>query len=156
MRYLPEFEESIRRLIRDAKAADPLVTIGDVQRLCERRFNRTFSPRYIKKLCEKVYRQSLIEADRTQLDERLNITREKFRLASERLLKIIQWQPPEDNPNARGPINKDVIEASKNYAMLELALMQAEIANGMYKKLPSDQPSSKSFATTRYPTRCAP
>ena len=41
---------------------------------------------------------------------------------------------PEDNPNARGPINKDVIEAAKNFAMLELALMQAEIANGMYKK----------------------
>ena len=88
MKYLPEFEENIRRLIRDAKAADPLVTIGDFQRLCERRFNRTFSPRYIKKLCEKVYRQSLIEVDRTKLDERLNITREKF---SERLLKIIQW-----------------------------------------------------------------
>jgi hypothetical protein len=32
------------------------------------------------------------------------------------------------------PLNKDVIEAAKNVVMMDLALLQAEIANGMYKK----------------------
>jgi hypothetical protein len=55
----------------------------------------------------------------------MKITREKFRIASNRLLRVIQ---------APNPLDKDVIEAAENFAMLELALMQAEIANGMYKK----------------------
>jgi hypothetical protein len=137
MRYLPEFKEKIRRVIRDAKAADPLITIGAIQRLCEQKFNRTFTPRYIKKLAEKVFRQSIIEADRTQIQERLNVTREKFRLASERLLEIIQWKPDPNLPpefKQHGPYNEDVIEAAKNFAMLDMALLKAEIDCGMYKK----------------------
>jgi len=64
----------------------------------------------------------------------LQVAREKFRLASERLLHIILWQPDADNPLSRQPLNKDVIDAAKNFAMLDLALVQAEIANGLYKK----------------------
>jgi hypothetical protein len=33
-------------------------------------------------------------------------------------------------------INKDVIEAAKNLVMMDLALLSAEIANGMYTKPP--------------------
>jgi hypothetical protein len=34
----------------------------------------------------------------------------------------------------RPPLNKDVIEAAKNVVMMDLALLNAEIANGMDKK----------------------
>jgi hypothetical protein len=56
----------------------------------------------------------------------------------ERMLKIIYWTPADGNLSARPPLNKDVIEAAKNVVMMDLALLQAEIANGMYKK-PIDQ-----------------
>jgi len=124
----------MRRAIRDARAADPLISVAGLEQVLERRFNRGFSRTYVKKLAEKVLRQSLIEADRTKIEERLNVTREKFRLAGERLLKIIQWEPPEDDPKARAPYNDDVIEASKNLAMLDIALLKAEIECGMYRK----------------------
>jgi hypothetical protein len=53
------------------------------------------------------------------------------------LLEIIYWTPPEvidDIRKLRPPLNKDVIEAAKNLVMMDLALLQAEAAAGMYKK----------------------
>src|SRR5437762_3799050 len=114
----------MRRAIRDARAADPLVTVVGLQKVLENRFNRGFSRTYVKKLADKVHRQSLIEADRTSLEERINTTREKFRLASERLTQILLG-------NAK---NEDAIEAAKNLAMLDIALLKAELECGMYKK----------------------
>jgi hypothetical protein len=80
-----------------------------------------------------VARKGLIEADRTQIEERMNFTRENYRMMRDRLLKIIYWDP-EEHAEQRGPLNRDVIEAAKNIVMMDLALLQAEIANGMYKK----------------------
>ena len=37
----------------------------------------------------KVERQALAEADRTKLEERIQFTREDYRMARERLLKIL-------------------------------------------------------------------
>jgi hypothetical protein len=112
MRILPPVEEEMRRAIRDARAADPLISVSGLEQVLEKRFNRGFSRKYIAKLADKVLRQALIEADRTKIEERLNVTREKFRLASEKLVEIIQ-----DNPK-----DEDAIEAAKNLAMLDLAL----------------------------------
>lgn len=125
MRILPPVEEEMRRVIRDARAADPLISVAGLEQVLEQRFNRGFSRKYVKKLADKVHRQAIMQADRTQIGERMNTTREKFRIASNRLLQVIQ---------APSALNKDVIEASKNFAMLELALMQAEITNGFYKQ----------------------
>ena len=75
--------------------------------------------------------------DRTHIEDRMNLTRENYRMRRERLLKIIYWQPPEvieDIRDIRPPLNKDAIEAAKNVVMMDLALLSAEIANGMYKK----------------------
>jgi hypothetical protein len=67
----------------------------------------------------------------------MNFTRENYRMMRERLLEIVYWKPPEeidDIRKLRPPANKDVIEAAKNLVMMDLALLNAEIANGMYKK----------------------
>ena len=37
-------------------------------------------------------------------------------------------------PGAPKPLGKDRVEAAKSIVMLDLALLSAEIANGMYKK----------------------
>lgn len=52
-------------------------------------------------------------------------------MARERLLKILYWKP-EDGGNP--PANRDVNEAAKNIVMMDLAILQAEAAAGMYKK----------------------
>jgi len=90
MRIVPELDHKIRREIRDARAKDPLISVVDLQEQLEKQFNRTFSRKYIAKLAFKVERQALQEADRTKIEERIQFTRENYRMARERLLKILE------------------------------------------------------------------
>ena len=67
----------------------------------------------------------------------MNFTRENYRMMRERMMKIIHWQRPEnmeDLRNFKPPLNKDVIEAAKYVMIMDLALLQAELADGMCKK----------------------
>jgi hypothetical protein len=133
MRILPAVEEEIRRVIRDERAKDPLITVAGLEHALEEHFQRGFSHQYVSKIADKVAREGLIEADRTQIEQRLNFTRENYRMMREQLLKIVYWTP--DNPNNMSrPAAKDLIEAAKNVVMMDLALLNAEITNGMYKK----------------------
>jgi hypothetical protein len=134
MRVVPQVEEEIRRVIRDARAKDPLIRVGRIKKLLEEKYQRGFSYQYIAKLVEKVARQSFVETDRTQIEQRINFTRENYRMMREEMLKIVYWTADNAKPHERRPLVRDRIEAAKNVVMMDLALLQAEIANGMYKK----------------------
>jgi hypothetical protein len=47
------------------------------------------------------------------------------------LLKIVYWKPGDEAPK---PLARDKVEAAKNVVMLDLAILNAEAAAGMYKK----------------------
>lgn len=156
MKIRPPVEEELRRVIRDARAADPLITVSGLERVLENRFERGFSRRYIAKLADKIHKEALIEADRTQLRERLNVTREKFRIASERLMEILNWEaapPTEDETfmeyvkRVRPPKYEDIIEAAKTLGMLELALLRAEMEYGQYKDVSAADAESRERPT---------
>ena len=83
MRILPPVEEKIRRTIRDAQARDPLINVSGVQKELQRKMHRTFDRTYRKRLCEKVARESRIEVDRAQIEDRMNFTRENYRMMRE-------------------------------------------------------------------------
>jgi hypothetical protein len=136
MRILPPVEEEIRRIIRDARAKDPLITVAGLEKALEEHFQRGFSHQYVSKIADKVAREALMVADRTQIEERMNFTRENYRMMRERLMKIVYWEPDPETPIEKQgpPYNEDVIEAAKNIVMLDLALLKAEIETGMYRK----------------------
>lgn len=131
MRILPPVEERLRREVRDARAKDPLITVSALAEILEKEFNRSFSRKYVAKLSDKVARQALIEADRTQIEQRMAFTRENYRMVRERLLKIVFWKP---EYGLKQPWDTTVVEAARNLVMLDLALLKAEIETGMYKK----------------------
>ena len=131
MRIVPAIESEIRREIRDARAIDPLITVSALEERLEETFKRGFSYRYVAKLADKIARQSLIKADRTKIEERLNFTRENYRIVRERLMKIVNWKPGDDG---RRPWSSEVTDAAKTIVMLDLAILKAEIENGLYKK----------------------
>jgi len=131
MRIIPELDHKIRREIRDARAKDPLVSVVALQEQLEKKFNRTFSRKYIAKLAMKVERQALAEADRTKIEERMQFTRENYRLMRDRLMRIVWWK---EEYGGKPPLNRDVNEAAKNIVMMDLAILSAEAAAGMYKK----------------------
>ena len=132
--YSQPVEEALKRFIRDQRAIDPLISYGALVENVSKRFNREFDQRYIKKVTDKIERQMLIEVDRTKIEERMAFTRENYRMVREELLKILYWTPENAIPGAPKPLARDRIEAAKNVVMMDLALLRAEIANGMYKK----------------------
>jgi hypothetical protein len=134
MRVLPPVEEEIRRIIRDERAKAPLIAVSGLGQALEKRFDRGFSRRCIAKVADKVARQSLLEIDRMKIEERLDFTRQNYRMMREELLKIVYWNPETAPVGIPKPLARDRIEAAKNVVMMDLALLSAEIANGMYKK----------------------
>jgi hypothetical protein len=134
MRILPHIEEQIRRVIRDERAKDPLITVLGLEHALEKHFNRGFSHQYVSKIADKVARESLIVADRTQIEERMNFTRENYRVIRERLMKIVHWTRETGEPGVKPPFHGEIVDAAKTIVMLDLALLKAEIETGMYKK----------------------
>jgi hypothetical protein len=134
VRILPPVEEEIRRVIRDARARDPPVSVAGLEKILEEHFQRGFSHQYVSKIADKVAREGLMEIDRAQIEQRLAFTRDNYRMMRERLLKIVYWEPDDIAEGVRPPLNKDVIEAAKNIVMMDLALLQAEAAAGLFKK----------------------
>src|SRR5580693_6360246 len=131
MRIVPAVEAELRREIRDARAIDPLISVSAFEQRLEKKFNRGFSYRYIAKLADKIARQALIEADRTQIEERLAFTRENYRVVRERLMKIVCWK---DGDDGKRPWPSEVTEAGKAVVAMDLAILKAEIENGLYKR----------------------
>jgi hypothetical protein len=145
MRVLPHVEEQIRRVIRDERAKDPLITVLGLEHALEKHFNRGFSHQYVSKIADKVAREGLMEADRTQIERRMQFTRENYRMMRERLLKVVYWTKETGEPGMKAPLPMDITEAAKTVVMLDLALLKAKIDTGMYKK-----PIEKLAADIRY------
>jgi hypothetical protein len=129
------FEDKIKRAIRDAFAYDPLLTQSALIEHLNKRFSHSFDPRYIKRLTNKVMGQERAELDRATINPRLGQLRETYRIARERLLQVLCWTPNPDQPLEKGPGYMAIVEAAKNLVMLDIAVLNAEVANGLYKDL---------------------
>jgi hypothetical protein len=134
MRILPPFEEKIRHSIRDELARNPTITMVGLKERIDQEYGRSFHHTYIRKLVGKVRGEITHEIDTAKIEPRLAVSRENYRLVRERLAQIVFWQSDPENPSERKPTNKDVIEAAKNMVMMDLALLHAEMAAGIYKK----------------------
>ena len=153
MRILPPVEEEIRRVVRDERAREPLITVSGLEHALEKHFDRGFSHQYVSKIADKVAREALIVADRTQIEERVNFTRENYRMMREELLKIVYWSPENAPDGSTKPRAQDRIKAAKNVVMMYLALLSAEIATACTRS-PST-PSPKTSTTNPSPTKSA-
>jgi hypothetical protein len=134
MRIIPPVEQEIRRAIRDERAKDPIIPITKLQEKLERHFNRTFARNYLSKMSEKVARETLVEIDRAKIEDRMNFTRENYRMMREELLKVVYWTIDDHEVGTPKPLARDHVEAAKTVVMLDLALLKAEIETGMHKK----------------------
>lgn len=132
MKIMPAIEQEIRRAIRDERAKDPLITIVGLQEKFEAQFNKTFKRDYLVRLSDKVGGQTLVELDRTQIEQRMAFTRENYRMMREELLKVVYWTVDDHEQGMPKPLARDRVEAAKTVVMLDLALREAEIETGMY------------------------
>jgi hypothetical protein len=73
-------------------------------------FPAGFAHQYVSKIADKIAREALVQADRTQIEERMNFTRENYRMMREALFNIIYWTPDSGQPV---PDARDVVDAAK-------------------------------------------
>jgi hypothetical protein len=137
MRILPPFEERIRHSIRDELAKKPTITMTALQEQ-EKEYGRDFHFLYLRKLAGKVRNEIVHDVDRATIEPRLAELRENYRLMREELLKIVYWNPENVPVGVPKPLARDRVEAAKSVVMLDLAVLNAEAAAGMFKK-PVDQ-----------------
>ena len=140
MKILPEQEEWLRKNIRDALALNPLVTVRGIQQHIKIQTDRTISDKYVMKLLFKVRREVIIQSDRTALRARLVEVKERCRMMTEQLNRIIYWPVPwSENTSTyiSSPLSKpsatERIAAVKTIAQIEIALMKAELDIGLFE-----------------------
>jgi hypothetical protein len=96
--------EEIRRIVRDERAKDPLITVSGLEKALEDHFQRGFSHQYVSKIADKVAREGLIEIDRTQIEDRMAFIRENYRMMREISRSPASATPGNDNaPQVRRP-----------------------------------------------------
>lgn len=73
----------------------------------------------------------------------------------EELLKIVYWNPETETQGVPKPLARDRVEAAKSVVMLDLTVLNVEVAAGMFKKAgrPARQRLSLRPASRR--TTCA-
>lgn len=134
MKILPEKEEFLRSTIRDAIAANPLVTIRGMQEIVEYNTGRPISDKYVVRLMHKIRRRAVIQSDRKKMNERLAEVRERYRLLMDDLMRTIYWKPEFLEMYALQPPSfKERLAAMKLLAQMELALFRAELDAGMFE-----------------------
>jgi len=133
MKRTHEAEEKIRRIIRDAIAVDPLVSLRSLQDVLQRRNYQIGDLNYISKLKKKAEADALATVDRAQISPRIAKTQERYRLIFQKLNQIAFWTPDPTSPKMP-PSYKDQIAALKALAQLDLALLSAEMDAGIFTR----------------------
>ena len=133
MKIVKEKEEFLNLSIRNAIAVNPLVSIREMQKIVSHNLGRSISDKYLASLMQKMRRRAIIQSDQKQVNERLMEVRERYRVLSERLNRIIFWQPFFwAEHGLKRPTLKEQISASKLLAQMDLALFRAELESGAF------------------------
>jgi Mor family transcriptional regulator len=127
------FEDKVKRAIRDAMAYDPLLKQSALVEHLDKKFNHSFDYAYISKLSKKVVGEARREFDTAKIGPRLAALRENYRISREALLSIIERGLTQSGKNK--PWDSVMVDAARSLVVLDIAVLNAEVANGLYKNL---------------------
>lgn len=125
------FEDKVKRAIRDAMAYDPLLKQTALVEHLDKKFNHSFDYGYISRLSKKVIGEARREFDTAKIGPRLAALRENYRISREALLTIL-----ERAKIGNGRVwDSSLVMAARSLVELDIAVLNAEVANGLYKNL---------------------
>ena len=126
--------------VRDILARDPLTSVQKLQRdLKHRGFQtaagNTLDWHYVAKIVRKLGREAAFAVDQQKIEERLAITKERYRLMVERLWPIIdyKWEYLEQF-GLYPPKTDEIIKAVNTLMKLDLAILKAEMDAGILER----------------------
>ena len=123
-------QAGLRRMIRDAMAIDPLISISGLQRALYKKLGREIDEVFMKKLVRKVTAEMVVVADREKVEQRISYLRERNRVICEELFRIAF---PSETEMYRGDI-KDRIKALQTISTIEARQIKLEMDLGLFTR----------------------
>lgn len=134
-----EQEHQLKLAIRDIVARNPLISVVQLQNALKSKGFKTargnpLDWRYVAKLVRKLNREKALAVDSQKIQERLAITKERYRVLTEKLWKIIDWKFEYINEGIGMPEVQDIIRAVNTLVKLDLAILKAEMDAGVFDR----------------------
>lgn len=123
-------EARLRRIIRDAMAIDPLISMNGLQRAVEKKIGRPIDEVYLKKLVNKTTGEMVIVADREKVEERISYLRERNRIICDELLRMAFPDP--NSPDQPGFIDRR--KALESISNIEARQVKLEMDLGLFTR----------------------
>ena len=132
-------ENEIIRAVREEIVVNPMISVSLLRQNLKERGIMTFNgnpidPVYLGRLVRKIQRKAMSESDRARISDRLNNTRERFSVMTDRLMKIAFWKPEYIKDGIWPPQTKDIVKALDTIQRMDLALLQAEMDSGVFER----------------------
>ena len=139
MRKSAAQEDRIRRAIRDIAVIDPIISTRKLQdALFDKGYktahNTPLDWRYVQKLRNKVRRQVVEDADREKVSDRISEMKEKYRMMTERLIRIIYYSDELRKEGIIPPSYKDQISAINTLLKYDILLFNAQLDAGIFER----------------------
>jgi hypothetical protein len=134
-----EQEHLLKLAIRNEIARNPIISVVQLQNALKEHGFQTAQGnpldwRYVSKLVRKLNREKAIAVDQQKVNERLAITKERYRVMVERLWKIIDWKSEYIEQGIWPPKNDEIVRAANTIVKLDLAILKAEMDAGIFDR----------------------
>lgn len=122
-------EQALRRVIRDARAIDPLISLRKLRDVVEEKTGRPVAFDYVWRLNKKVDGEIKVRPNTEKIEERVAQMRENNRIVREGLLKIAY-----PGPNALPPKDSDKLRALELITKIDHSMAKIEMDFGIYTR----------------------
>jgi hypothetical protein len=135
-----EQEHQIKLAIRDVVARNPLISVVQLQNALKERGFITANGNaldwvYVSKLVRKLNREKALAVDLQKVNERLAVTKERYRVIIESLWRIVEWKDEYlEKFGLYPPKVSDRIRAANTIINLDLAILKAEMDAGIFDR----------------------
>ena len=149
MKKRNEAEETIKILIRDQVAINPIVSVRKVQLALHESGFQTYQGKpldwyYIAKLVQKIQRENIATLKYKDKVARLSILLERYRVISDKLLRVVFYDYYSTDEKVPVPSYHEQIMAANMLMRWDLALFYAENEAGVFQlKNEGDNPRNK-------------
>jgi hypothetical protein len=139
MRKSAEQEQKLKLAIRDVMGKNPLISVYALQKELKNKGFQTYEGNpiewhYLAKVVRKLNREKALAVDTQKVNERLAETKERYRVITDKLWKIIDWKIEYVDEGIGMPQIQDVIRAANTIVKLDLAILKAEMDAGIFDR----------------------
>ena len=136
MRLGNDTKTRVKRIIRDAVALHPMISLRELQQVLSSRKIRIGNLNSLSKLRKEITEDALSEVDEKAMNEKIALVKERNRVITEKLFRIAFWDSDRAEPGTRPPSYSEQIAAMTTIVKMDIAIFRAELDFGMFKKKP--------------------